>query len=50
MNHGPSFFVPPDWEPPSPKDAETNRTTLIVVLCVFAAGLAACGLAFVFLR
>lgn len=50
MNHGPSFRYPPDYEPPLPKDAETNRTTLAVVLTLFAFGIAACGLTFAFLR
>ena len=40
------FRFPPDYEPPLPADVATNRTTLAVVLSLFAA----CVLAFAFLR
>jgi hypothetical protein len=43
------FRFPPDYEPPLPADVATNRATLRVVLSLFAAGIAACGLAFAFL-
>lgn len=50
MNHGPSWRFPPDFEPPHPKDAATNRLTLRVVLSLFGAGAIVCVLAFAFLR
>ena len=47
---GPSHRFPPDYEPPLPRDAETNRTTIRVVLSLFAVGMIACGIAFALLR
>ena len=44
------FRFPPDYEPPLPADVATNRTTLAVVLLIFAFGIAACGIAFALLR
>lgn len=49
MNHGPSHFIPPDWEPPLPREP-SDRTTIRVVLSLFAAGMVVCGIAFALLR
>lgn len=46
---GPSHFIQPDWEPPPPRDPR-DRTTILVVLSLFAAGMIACGIAFALLR
>lgn len=46
---GPSHFMPPDWRPPKPRDPR-DRTTIRVVLSLFAAGMIACGIAFALLR
>ena len=51
MNYrpGPSHRFPPDWRPPKPRDPR-DRTTIRVVLSLFAAGMIACGIAFALLR
>lgn len=51
MNYrpGPSHRFPPDWRPPKPREP-SDRTTIRVVLSLFAAGMIACGIAFALLR
>ena len=46
---GPSHRFPPDWRPPKPREP-SDRTTIRVVLSLFAAGMIACGIAFALLR
>lgn len=43
--------LPPDFDPgPFEPEAPSDRTTIRVVLSLFAAGMIACGIAFALLR